>query len=87
MAVNKVVFGNTTIMDITDSTVNANNLLNGVKAYGANGVAVTGTVVTTPIWTGTEVEYEQQASQIANGTIVNIIGDSEEITVAERESF
>lgn len=45
MAVNKVVFGDQTIMDISDSTVNANNLLSGVKAYGANGEAVTGAVV------------------------------------------
>lgn len=44
MAVNKVVFGDQTIMDISDSTVNANNLLSGVKAYGANGEAVTGAV-------------------------------------------
>lgn len=49
MAVNKVVFGDQTIMDISDSTVNANNLLSGVKAYGANGVAVTGAVVTAEV--------------------------------------
>lgn len=45
MAVSKVVLGNQTVMDITDSTVDAGSLLAGKKAYGANGEAVTGTLV------------------------------------------
>ena len=45
MAVSKVVFGNQTVMDITDSTVDAGSLLAGKKAYGANGVAVNGSLV------------------------------------------
>lgn len=43
-SVSKVVFGNTTVMDITDSTVNANNLLSGNKAYGADGEPVFGSL-------------------------------------------
>lgn len=74
-AVSKVVFGNTTVIDITDSTVNANNLLSGEIAYGANGEQVEGSLVTTPVWTGTQAEYNQQSSQIDNGTIVNITDD------------
>ena len=42
MAVSKVIYGNTTVIDITDSTVNANNLLSGNKAYGADGEPVFG---------------------------------------------
>lgn len=45
MAVNKVVFGNTTVMDITDSTVTANKLKSGEYAYGANGQKIVGTLV------------------------------------------
>lgn len=43
-SVSKVVLGNQTIMDITDSTVNANNLLSGAKAYGSDGEPVLGAV-------------------------------------------
>ena len=45
MGVSKVIYGNRTVMDITDSTVTANNLLSGAKAYGADGEPVTGAVV------------------------------------------
>jgi len=40
--VSKVIYGDTTVIDITDSTVNANNLLSGNKAYGADGEPVIG---------------------------------------------
>ena len=42
---------------------------------------------TTPTWTGTQAEYTAQASQIADGTIVNITDDEEEIAIAESEQF
>lgn len=73
MAVNKVVFGNTTVMDITDSTVDSDTLLTGTKAYGANGDPVIGGVVKS--WTGTAAQYAQEASQIPDGTQVNILDD------------
>lgn len=44
MAINKVVYGNTTLIDITDTTATANTMLNGVGAYGANGVWMNGTI-------------------------------------------
>ena len=37
MAVNKVVYGNQTLIDITDSTVNPQNVLENQIFYGANG--------------------------------------------------
>lgn len=43
MGVNKVVYGRTTIMDISDSTVTPEKLVNGSMAYGANGEPVSGT--------------------------------------------
>lgn len=39
------------------------------------------------IWTGTQAEYNAQASQIADGTLVNITDDEEEIAIAESENF
>ena len=43
MAVNKVVFGTTTIIDISDSTVSPEKLPAGVIAYNAKGERITGT--------------------------------------------
>lgn len=39
------------------------------------------------VWSGTEAEYEAQASQIANGTIVIITDDTEELQFAESVGF
>ena len=44
MAVNKVVSGNKTLIDISDSTVAPNKMLKGTVAYGANGEKVNGTI-------------------------------------------
>lgn len=44
MPINKVVFGNTTVIDLTDSTLaQANQLVNGVTAYDRSGTKITGT--------------------------------------------
>lgn len=43
MAVSKVVFGNNTIMDITDSTITADKVLEGEIAYAADGSRIVGT--------------------------------------------
>lgn len=42
MAVNKVEFGNTTVMDISDSTVTPESLVRGVVAYNAAGERIVG---------------------------------------------
>lgn len=42
MAVSKVIFGTETIMDITDSTVDAAHLLSGKTAYDKTGEKITG---------------------------------------------
>ena len=44
MANNKVVYGNTTIMDITDTTATPNDVLPGVEFYGNDGVKRSGTL-------------------------------------------
>lgn len=46
MANNKVVFGNETIMDITDSTVTPETLKQGEIAYNSAGQRIVGTLVT-----------------------------------------
>lgn len=44
MAVNKVNFGNTTIMDITDTTVTTNDVIEGKVFYSNSGVRSVGTL-------------------------------------------
>ena len=44
MGVNKVVLGTTTIIDISDSTVTAESMIQGTTAYGADGEKITGTI-------------------------------------------
>ena len=43
MAVSKVIYGGSTLIDLTADTVTADKLLTGVKAHGADGELVTGT--------------------------------------------
>ena len=44
MAINKVVLGANTLIDITDTTATAGKIASGYTAYGANGVKVVGTL-------------------------------------------
>lgn len=44
MAVNKVVSGNKTLIDISDSTATPDKMLKGTVAYGANGEKANGTI-------------------------------------------
>ena len=45
MAISKVVYGNTTLIDISEDTVDAAAMLSGTTAHKANGEAVTGNIV------------------------------------------
>lgn len=44
MAVNKVVFGDQTLIDISDSTVTAGDLRDGVTAYKKDGTKIIGSL-------------------------------------------
>jgi hypothetical protein len=43
MAINKVIFGDETLIDLSSDTVTADKVLTGVKAHGADGEPITGT--------------------------------------------
>ena len=43
MAINKVVFGNQTLIDLTSDTITPADLQSGVTAHDASGAAITGT--------------------------------------------
>ena len=46
MAVNKVIYGTTVLVDLTADTVSANKLISGATAHDKAGNSITGTVVT-----------------------------------------
>lgn len=43
MAISKVIYGNTTLLDLTGDTVTASTLSYGITAHGADGEPITGT--------------------------------------------
>lgn len=53
MAVNRVNYGNTTIMDITDTTAEARDVANGKYFYKRDGVKTRGTLTFVTYYTGT----------------------------------
>lgn len=52
MANNKVVYGSTVVMDITDTTADVSNVVTGYNFYGADGVKKTGNLVINKYYTG-----------------------------------
>lgn len=44
MAVNKVIYNEETLIDLTEDTVSESSLLSGVSAHSANGEAIVGTL-------------------------------------------
>lgn len=53
MAVNKVVYNNTSVIDISDTTATADHVESGYAAYGADGVKMNGSLVVQKYYTGT----------------------------------
>ena len=52
MAVNKVVYGNTTLIDTTSDTATAAQILSGYTAHSKEGTQLTGTVTFVTYYTG-----------------------------------
>lgn len=52
MAINKVDFGNTTLIDISNDTVTANTLLQGATAHDNSGTQINGAVSFVTYYTG-----------------------------------
>ena len=70
MAVSKVDYGTTTLIDLTGDTVTADKLLAGYTAHGADGEAITGTMepgVDTSDATATSNDMREGATAYVNG--------------------
>lgn len=77
------------IKDKLDLKINTSDIIDNLntqdstKALSANQGYVLENTKQDNIWTGTQAEYEAQASQIPNGTIVQITDDEKSITFIE----
>lgn len=54
MAINKVVYNNETLIDLTNDTVTTNDLVKGVVAHDKSGTQINGALVVRSIYTGSE---------------------------------
>lgn len=68
MAVNKVVYGATVLVDLTEDTVSASDLAEGVTAHSADGELITGTLHKTTgiIYKADSVEFKDWSSSPDN---------------------
>ena len=71
--VNKVVFGNTTLIDTSNVTVTSDKLVNGYTALDASGALVSGNMVVQHYYTGSS---EPDASLGVDGDIYLEMGGS-----------
>lgn len=75
MAVNKVVYGGNTLVDLTGDTVTANDLAEGITATGANGDKVVGVMTKGEIATNSEIDNALNLAGIGtipSGGVVSI---------------
>ena len=75
MAVNKVVYGGNTLVDLTGDTVTANDLAEGITATGANGDKVVGAMTKGEIATNSEIDNALNLAgtgTIPSGGVVSI---------------
>lgn len=74
MAKNKVIFGNTTLIDLTDATLgqsNGNQILYGQTAYGKDGEKITGTCT----YDADTTDANASASEILYGQTAYVSGN------------
>lgn len=75
MAVNKIIYGGRTLVDLTSDTVTANDLAEGITATGADGNPVVGVMQKGEIATNSEIDNALALAGV--GTLPN----NNEITV------
>lgn len=67
--VNKVVFGNETLIDLSSDTIAAGDILSGVTAHDASGAPITGTI---PFYSGLDIT--KTFTQNAFGSTEYVLG-------------
>lgn len=74
MAVNKVIYGDETLIDLTDTTVTPETLAVGVTAVNAAGVKITGTYDPHPVGSIYLSDLSTNPSTLFGGTWEEITG-------------
>ena len=69
MAINKVVYGGNTLIDLTSDTVTADKLASGIKAHDASGAVITGTMVSPNCYIMNKVLATHQSANVALCTL------------------
>ena len=77
MAINKVIYGNTTLIDLTSDTVASEKMLQGTTAHSANGSTIIGSISSkaAQIYTPTTTNQTIASGQYLSGA-QTIAGDS-----------
>ena len=70
MAINKVVYGNTTLVDLTGTTATSDKILTGYGAYGKDGVWMNGSAVDTSDANATASDIVNSKTAYVNGSKV-----------------
>lgn len=70
-AINKVILGDTTLMDISEDTVAEDNLLEGATAHAADGTQITGKVVVAEIVDSLEDQSTDKALSARQGYVLD----------------
>ena len=65
MAKNKIIYGNETLIDLTDDTVSPENLLSGATAHDRSGEQIQGTVVI-PTVNDSEITIQKNGTDVDN---------------------
>lgn len=86
MAVNKVVFGDRVIMDISDSDINASMLPEGRIAYAGNGERIIGTGSgSTNVYLDTTENWNSKITYVPNAGDIIVYTDKD--TIVEDETI
>ena len=94
MAINKVVYSGSTVMDITDTTATESTVVKGKTFYKANGARATGTAdyqpkITTQTvslsgsWSGSDPYYQTILTGQSAGLQVNLNPTIQQLTALE----
>ena len=67
--VNKVVFGNETLIDLSSDTIAADGILSGITAHDASGAPITGTI---PLYSG--LNMTKIFTQSVAGSTEDVLG-------------
>lgn len=71
MAINKVVYGNSTLIDLTEDTVSADKLLAGETAHDRSGAQIVGSVVTAEVVDNLTTQDATKALSANQGYVLN----------------